>query len=69
MLVDRGARLTRQLRKADRLTLTAKISKAPFNRFVMRASGLVVANGAAACWTFGAASQMTACNAPSRAAR
>ena len=36
MLVDRGARLTRQLRKADRLTLTAKISSAPFNRFVMR---------------------------------
>ena len=36
ILVDRGARFTRQLRKADRLTLRAKISSAPFNRFVMR---------------------------------
>ncbi len=35
-LVDRGAPLARQLRKADRLTLTASISKAPFSRFVMR---------------------------------
>ena len=35
MLVDRAARLSRQLRKADRLTLRAKISRAAFSRFVM----------------------------------
>src|ERR671916_1860232 len=37
MLVRRGARSTRQLRKVDRLTLRANIRRAPFNRLVMTA--------------------------------